>query len=278
VIAAIRWLVADTFRQSRWSGVFWLMLSVSGLCILFALGVGFTKLGADEASVRSVQFLLTGLGANTIGILLALTFAAGFIPAFTDATSALILLAKPTPRWVMFAGKFLGVLTFFSMHAAIFVVGTWVAFGISTGFWPLPYLESLPVLILNFTAFYSFSALLAVMTRNMVACVIGSIAFWLLCAMMNVGRHALIAYDLEQFGAASRFLSEAGYWFFPKPLDTLAVLHDALISQPLAARFEDFGRVENGGSFRPLLSMATSLLFPMLVIPLAAYELETIVY
>jgi hypothetical protein len=278
MIAAVRWLIADTFRQSLWSGVFWLMLASSGLCILVGLGIGFTRLGDSETSVRSVEFAVAGLGANTIGLLLALIFAAGFIPAFSEPNAALILLAKPIPRWVMFSGKFLGVAIFFSLHAIIFVLGTWIAFGLSTGYWPASYFISLPTLILNFLAFYSFSALLAVMTRNTVACVLGSMAFWFLCAMMNVGRHALIAYDFEQFSTAARFLSDAGYWIFPKPADAVAILYDALNSQPLATRFEDFGRLQSAGAFHPVLSLASSLIFPLLVVPLAAYELETIDY
>jgi len=34
-IYAIRWLVRDTFRQARASGITWVMLAVSGVCILF---------------------------------------------------------------------------------------------------------------------------------------------------------------------------------------------------------------------------------------------------
>ena len=71
-LAALRWLVADTFRQSFGFGVFWLMLGVTALAVLFALVSGFTRLGADEPAVRSTQFALAGLGANTIGLLLAL--------------------------------------------------------------------------------------------------------------------------------------------------------------------------------------------------------------
>ena len=36
---ALGWLVADTFRQSLWSGVFWLMLTATGLCVAFCLTV-----------------------------------------------------------------------------------------------------------------------------------------------------------------------------------------------------------------------------------------------
>src|SRR5262245_18297015 len=225
-LAVLRWLIADTFRQSFWSGVFWLMLGVTVVCTLFCLVAGFTKLGADEASARDLQFAMSGWGANIVGLLLALTFTSGFLPSFTDPTTALILLAKPVSRRLMFLGKFLGVLALFAVHATLFIVATWFALGISTGSWSAAYLATLPILLLNFAAFFSFSALLAVTTRNAVACVIGSLLFWLLSVMMNLGRHGLVAHDLESFSAASRFLSEVSYWLLPKPVDFIAVLHD----------------------------------------------------
>ena len=58
-----------------------------------------------------------------------LTFTAGFLPSFVDPNSALILLAKPVPRWQIFVGKFLGVMVFIAIHVTIFVVGTWLALG-----------------------------------------------------------------------------------------------------------------------------------------------------
>jgi hypothetical protein len=277
-LAVLRRLVADTFRQSLWTGVFWLMLGVTGLVTLFCLVAGFTRLGAGEGHVRELQFALAGWGANVAGPILALVFTAGFLPSFTDPSAALILLAKPVPRWLMFVGRFVGVLTFFTVQATIFVVATWTALGVSTGAWPAAYLASLPVLLVNFVAFYSFSALLAVTTRNAVACVIGSMLFWLLCVMMNVGRHGLVAYDLEEFSAVSRVLSEAAYWVLPKPVDMLAVLHDTLSPEPLAARMEDFGKVQEKGAFHPVLSVIASLLFPIGLVAMSAYELEHIDY
>src|SRR5262249_29956278 len=38
-IYAVRWLVRDTFRQALASRIFWVMLAVSGLCILACLSV-----------------------------------------------------------------------------------------------------------------------------------------------------------------------------------------------------------------------------------------------
>ena len=278
MIAAMRWLIADTFRQSLASGVFWLMLAANVVCILGSFVAGFTPLAADEAHVQHLEFALAGIGANTAGLLLALAFTAGVLPAFTDPNTALILLAKPLPRRLMFLGKFLGVLTLFTVHATIFVAGTWMALGLSTGAWPVAYLAALPVLVLNFATFFSFSALLAVMTRGTVTCILGSIVFWLLCLMMNVGRHALVAYDLEQFSTASRLLCEAGYWILPKPADSIALLHDLLNSEPLTNRFEDIGRADARGAFRPLLSLAASFGFAVVTTALAARELDTVDY
>jgi hypothetical protein len=170
------------------------------------------------------------------------------------------------------------VLALFTFHATLFIVATWIALGLSTGSWSAAYLATLPILLLNFAAFFSFSALLAVTTRNAVACVIGSVLFWLLCVMMNLGRHGLVAYDLESFSAASRFLSEVSYWILPKPVDFIAVVHDMLNPQPLTERMEDFAKIREKGAFHPALSLAASLVFPVVVVAMSAYEIETIDY
>ncbi|MGL4554073.1 MAG: ABC transporter permease, partial [Gemmataceae bacterium] len=52
---AVRWLVWDTFRQAQASAVFWLMLSVSLLCVVFCLTTsteGLPLRPTDEAAER----------------------------------------------------------------------------------------------------------------------------------------------------------------------------------------------------------------------------------
>ena len=56
-IYAARWLVRDTFRQSHASGLFWLMLGVSGLCILFCLSVGVTSSQPLRRGDERTEFL-----------------------------------------------------------------------------------------------------------------------------------------------------------------------------------------------------------------------------
>jgi ABC-type transport system involved in multi-copper enzyme maturation permease subunit len=277
-LAAIRWLIADTFRHSLWSGVFWLSAAASAVAVVFCFCLGPAGWATTEAGARDALFWLGGFGANTLGVLLAIVFTAGFIPAFVDPNSAMILLAKPLPRWQMLAGRVIGVLFFFAAHATVFVAATWFATGISTGFWPIDYLAVLPVLLLNFAAFFAFSVLIAVMTRNLVATVIATVIFFGLCAMMNIGRHLLAAHDLEQFSAMSRLFSEFGYWLFPKPADLIAMLYNAIEPQPLASQLSEFAKVQEKGAFHPGLSLAASLLFPTLTLAIAGYEMEKAEY
>src|SRR5262249_44362296 len=38
-IRTVRWMVRDTFRQSLYTKLFWVMLGLTGLCTLFCLGI-----------------------------------------------------------------------------------------------------------------------------------------------------------------------------------------------------------------------------------------------
>ena len=84
-----------------------------------------------------------------------------------------MLLAKPVPRWLLLAGKFVGVLAFVALQGSLFVGGTWLALGVRTGVWDAAYFLCVPLLLLHFAVFFSFSAMLAVATRSTVACVLG---------------------------------------------------------------------------------------------------------
>ena len=136
--------------------------------------------------------------ADTLGLLLTLIWTAGFLPGFLAPQAVAVLLAKPVPRWTLLAGKYIGVLAFVLAQAAYFVGGTWLALGLRTGVWDPTYLLSIPLLLLQFAVFFSFSLLLAVCSRSTVVCVSGSIAFWAVCWAINFGRHAVMASPAAQ--------------------------------------------------------------------------------
>jgi len=243
-IFVMRWLIWDTFRQALASRTFWLMLIVSGLCILLCLSVsveggetlrqpggielskageplqaptnlGVLKLGfgairldlprdaSGEPRAAAIHFLQTLLAlwvAGTIGILAAVIWTAGFMPAFLEPAAAPVLLTKPVPRWMLVAGKFLGVLVFVAFQTIVFFGGTWMALGFRTGVWGISYMLCIPLLLIHFTIIYGFSALLAVSTRSTVTCIFGSILFWFACYAMNYGRHTMWAFERGRHG------------------------------------------------------------------------------
>jgi ABC-type transport system involved in multi-copper enzyme maturation permease subunit len=329
VLYAIRWLVRDTFRQALASGIFWLMLSVSGICILFCLSVGvrgaespfapgetreylpagdpaaqhrqhLKRHGVDvpegeltfafgafrvrigtyrDEVVYFLELLLAGGVADTLGILLALIWTAGFLPTFLEPGLASVMLAKPVPRWVLLLGKYLGVVAFVFVQAALFVGGTWLALGVRTGVWDTAYLLSIPMLLLHFATFFSFSVLLSVWTRSTVACVFGSLLFWMMCWGMNYGRLALHSLaDLQGLAPLLEGLVDLGYWVLPKPADFNLLLFDALHGQKYFETLFDVRALQESGLLQPDLSVASSLLFAAGMLGLSAHQLNATDY
>jgi ABC-type transport system involved in multi-copper enzyme maturation permease subunit len=357
-IFAIRWLIRDTFRQSLASGIFWLMLAVSGICAAVCLTVGITgdvPFAQDESgpadllrpqdieasaralfaantftsfttpigwqlpvplrvyqenrlavarkssidliqgqvtlmfgavripltrdrqhAVHFIESYLAGWIADAAGLLLALVWTAGFLPSFLEPSAASVLLAKPIPRWSLLAGKYIGVLCFVAFQAIVFVGATWFALALRTGVWDTTYFLCVPVLLFHFAIFFSFSTLLAVMTRSTVACVFGSLLFWVVCWGMNYGRHmALLTLSGSEAGGSFLGTLELGYWILPKPADIGLLLMEAIQAGNDFSKLLDLPGLIAKDAWHPGLSLLSSLLFAVVMLALAAYEFVT---
>src|SRR5213078_4792525 len=102
------------------------------------LGFGLFKLDVPKFKTDAVRFFqvwLAGILADTVGVLLALLWTAGFLPTFLEPHAVTVMLAKPVPRWAILFGKYVGVVLFVALHALLFVAGTWFGIGMSTGVW-----------------------------------------------------------------------------------------------------------------------------------------------
>lgn len=216
---SLGWLVRDTFRQSLATRLFWIMLAVGCVCILFCLSVsvdavnirdpdpndreiyldesGRVSLGFGlytvnlfrdhEAMVKLIQAALAlGVG-GALGTILVLVWTGGFLPEFLQPSSVSVLLAKPAPRSWLLLGKYAGVVAFVAFQFGILIGGTWLALGARTGVWNGPYLWAWPILTAHFAMIHAVSVLIAVMTRNTVATIFGTILFWGICLGVNYG-------------------------------------------------------------------------------------------
>jgi hypothetical protein len=220
-----------------------------------------------EDAVVFVQLLLAGFVGDTAGVLLALIWTAGFLPSFLDPARSSVLLAKPTPRSALLAGQYLGVLAFFAVQASIFVIGTWVALGLATGTWAPLYLLCLPVLLLHFAVFFGLSAWLAVRTRNTTICLVGSLAFWILCWCVNHGWNA--AQAAGESGEVSFGLG-AAYWLLPKPADLSGLLFELLHADQYFGRLLNYNLLSEQGCAQLAASILTSLVFAVVALVLSA--------
>jgi len=247
------------------------------------LSIGFglfeTDAGRDRTdAVRFLHIALSSGVADTTGIFLLLIWTAGFLPTFLDPNQITVLLAKPVPRWSLLIGKFLGVLAFVGMQGTVFVVGTWLALGLKTGVYDPLYLLTIPLLIVHFGIFYSFSTMLAVWTRSTVVCVFGSLLFWLVCWGMNFGRHAIEVHALPGMTPVGRTMLEVSYWTLPKPGDMNLILFDALKATGYSGGVKEFDTLKNEKKFHPELSVLASLMFAAAMLGIAARELHTTDY
>lgn len=230
-------------------------------------------------AVHLIELLLAGGIAGTFGLLMTLVWTAGFVPTFLEPGAASVLLAKPVSRRQLLLGKYLGVLAFVAFQVLLFVVLTWVALGVRTGFWDLAYWWCIPLLLLEFAVFYSFSILLAVLTRSTVACVFGSLLFWLLAWGINYGtvmvRQTTTSDDIPE---GTRLLAVASYWISPKPIDHSLIFFNALDSQMHFEKPEIFKQLENGPDYSPTASILSTIVITGLLLAISAHEFRTADY
>jgi ABC-type transport system involved in multi-copper enzyme maturation permease subunit len=317
-------MVRDTFRQSLYTKLFWVMLGLTGLCTLFCLGIeidapperqrhpdelplrlpkseaeaahregidvpegkvrlGFGLFEFDVSknktdSVRQIQLWMAGVLADTVGVLLALLWTAGFLPTFLEPHAVTVLLAKPVSRSAILFGKYLGVVLFVGLHATLFVAGTWLAMGVSTGVWDGAYWLAVPLLVVNFAVFYAFSGFLAVCTRSTVVSVFGTLLFWVLCWAMNFTHHRVVGFEVAGLSPTSTFLMDVGYWVLPKPLDMSGIFFDAMHARDYSAPVPELEAVKKKDGFHPELSVLASLLFAAGILGIAAYEFRNMDY
>lgn len=246
-----------------------------------SLGFGVFQIATNrgrEDSIRFLQVWLAGLIAGTAGIFLAIIWTSGFLPTFLDPTQVTVLIAKPVPRWSLLFGKVIGVMAFAAFQTTFFVVGTWLALGLKTGVFDVRYLLAIPVLLLHFSVFYSFSVMLAVWTRSTVVCVFGTLLFWVVCWGMNYGRHATIAHEPKGMTPTSLAMLDLGYWLLPKPADMNIVLDDALDTKGFSASIPEIEMTREKHKLNLPVSIFSCLLFSFWMYGVAAWEFRQTEY
>lgn len=281
----LAWLIRDVFRQARATGLTAALVALAAVATTVAatarhadgrlstLFGAVTLVSADTPgqAAQALRTIVGGVAADAVGVLLALVWTAGFLPAFIDPASVSVLLAKPPGRYHLFLGKAVGVIVYVALYAAAVVALTWAGLGLSTGEWPAGYWLGVPLLVGHFAAFFGFAALVAVASRSAAAVCVGSLLFWAACFGMNYARHVVTTQTVAGMSAGAHRAANAGYWLLPKPADFGLIHADALGGVP-ALPYIDFAALKASGGFAPAASVAASLAFGLAFLAMAAYE------
>lgn len=235
-----------------------------------AVQVPLTRTGAH--AVRLIQVILAAGVADTLGVLLALLWTAGFVPAMLEPAAASVAFSKPVSRGRMLVGKFVGVVAAVGGFAFVFVAATWLALGIRTGIWDVRYFLAVPVLVVHFGTFFAVSTWIAVWTRSAVAAALGTLVFWALCSTINVAR-----LDALAGGSGIPAWLEALYWPLPKPIDGHLLLASAMSTEESLRGAYDIRKITDLG-YTPEIAILAALPFTIIVLWRAARKLARIDY
>jgi hypothetical protein len=310
--SVIGWLVRDTFRQARASGLFWLLLAVSALFTLVCLSVSVTegtalrdpnepveflprgdpKAGTPEAKrdgiavVQGELYLAFGALRGPFGrdvedsvrflqLLMAAAVAdtAGVLLALVWTAGFLPRFLDPATAAVLLAKPVPRWTLILGRYLGALVFVAFQAIVFVAGTWLA---LGIRTDIWDLAYFHTVPLLLIHFgVFYSVACVIGAVLFWFLCWGMNYGRHVLVALpDASQFSAPLMLATELGYWFLPKPADLGIILFNQLRAEGFVAHVAEYQAVQAKGAFAPGLSVLASIGFAAATLLLAAHELN----
>ncbi len=190
----------------------------------FIVTAGF---GAVELPVKHttlVEFMIGLLGVligafvGFIGMVVAISACAGFVPSMLHKGTLDLALARPISRPVLLLGKYVGGLWFVAGLATVAIGGCWLALALGPGYANPWILLGIPAVLASFAVLYSVTVLVGVVTRSTAVATLASLALWFVATTVGNIRELLRAPLPKAVEIAdwARNLVESAYWVLPK--------------------------------------------------------------
>ncbi len=125
--------------------------------------------------------LVMRLGLGIAAMFVAIIITSPMIPDMFQTGSLHLLLSKPLSRNLLFLTKFLGGCIFVAFNIIFLLIGLYIYAGTRLGIWNTGILWCIPLFIFAFMIFYSVSALVGLIWKNPIICVVITAAFWGVC-------------------------------------------------------------------------------------------------
>lgn len=230
-------LIEETFREARARKTLVGFFIFSTIVILITFGVlqmdAVQQVMDDPFNPPRKGAPDQGLGGIAISVLdwiwivicymlFFMTIAIGVFATASFMTSMMekgtidLLLSKPVPRWMYILGRYTGALIIMALEIVYFVLGMWLAVGISLGQWETQFLASLGFILLGFAGIYSVVTLVSVITRSAWFAIIMGIAVYFLSAMLALGKFVDKLLTGEESGGVFGAISSVMYYILPQ--------------------------------------------------------------
>jgi hypothetical protein len=137
------------------------------------------------------DWVIGGFGAG-VTMLISTILTASFLPGMLNKGTVDMLLVKPIHRTTLFVYKYLGGLLFMFLNTLIIMTGIWLVIGLRTGTWVNAFLVCILVFTFQFAIFYAVMALVAVLTRSTIVCILSALMTWVLLFALGWAHWAFI--------------------------------------------------------------------------------------
>ncbi len=178
-------LVALAFRESLAKKTFLAFFTLSTLFhlfLIFAVNIDVVDgalamvhiFGKGVEGSQQIDIHKMIVGAESViaslvftgGIFLSIFATASLIPSMLEKGSVELLVSKPISRPLILLGRFVGAQAIMVFNVAYLVGGVWLILSAKTGFWHIPFLYAIPMVVISFAIIYALMTLVGVTTRS----------------------------------------------------------------------------------------------------------------
>ena len=210
-------LFVDAYRELNHRKLFWVTLGISGLIVIAFAAIGNDKEGltifhwsipfpfVSTAFIPKADFykfifssLGVGLWLSWIASIIALVSTASIFPDFVDRGSIDLMLSKPIGRARLFITKFATGLMFAGFQVTAFTVAAFLVIGIRGGDWEPWLLIAIPLVVIFYSYLFAVQAVIGLLTRSVIASVIGVMLFWMTIFLIQSGDIATLRWRVFQ--------------------------------------------------------------------------------
>lgn len=152
-----------------------------------AFGVGALPSDPQGRVIEVVLSLCFEFLAGSLGMLLAISATAFFVPRMLEKGTAELYFHKPVSRAWLLASRYFAGLVFIALVASCLVLGMYLGLLFVSGHGDSGILVAAPQLVYSFALIHSFSVLCGVVTRSTVAAILLASLFFLSNGCIHMG-------------------------------------------------------------------------------------------